>query len=59
MIVHFIDGTSELLRHFYGLRRFNKGVDRPYRAVVSVLQTVLQMIDRVKGFASRGLVGLS
>src|SRR5207237_3522902 len=50
-------GTYELFRHFYGLRRFNKGVDRPYGAVVGVLQTVLQMIengDRVKDFASRG-----
>src|SRR6195256_4559070 len=54
MIVHLIDGTYELFRHFYGLRRFNKGVDRPYGAVVGVLQTVLQMIDRVKGSASRG-----
>ena len=57
MIVHLVDGTYELFRHFYGLRRFNKGVDRPYGAVVGVLQTVLQMIengDRVKGSASRG-----
>src|SRR5204862_6909420 len=30
---------------FYGLRRFNKGEDRPYGAVVGVLQTVLQMIE--------------
>src|SRR5881396_525413 len=56
MIVHLVDGTYELFRHFYGLRRFNKGVDRPYGAVVGVLQTVLQMIDPVKGSASRGLV---
>src|SRR5213082_1266863 len=59
-IVHLVDGTYELFRHFYGLRRFNKGVDRPYGAVVGVLQTVLQMLengDRVKGSASRGLVG--
>jgi 5'-3' exonuclease len=59
MIVHLIDGTYELFRHFYGLRRFNKGLDRPYGAVVGVLQTVLQMIengDRVKGSASRGLM---
>src|SRR5437764_4963421 len=56
MIVHLIDGTYELFRHFYGLRRFTKGKDRPYGAVVGVLQTVLQMIDRVKGSASRGLV---
>jgi 5'-3' exonuclease len=45
MIVHLVDGTYELFRHFYGLRRFNKGVDRPYSAVVGVLQTVLQMIE--------------
>src|SRR5204862_5327474 len=47
MIAHLVDGTYELFRHFYGLRRFNKGVDRPYGAVVGVLQTVLQMIDHV------------
>ena len=45
MIVHLVDGTYELFRHFYGQRRFNKGVDRPYGAVVGVLQTVLQMIE--------------
>src|SRR5947209_3844107 len=45
MIVHLVDGTYELYRHFSGLRRFNKGVDRPYGAVVGVLQTVLQMIE--------------
>jgi 5'-3' exonuclease len=59
MIVHLVDGTYELFRHFYGLRRFTKGNDRPYGAVVGVLQTVLNMIengDRVKGSASRGLV---
>ena len=55
MVVHLIDGTYELFRHFYGLRRFTKGKDRPYGAVVGVLQTVLQMIDSVKGSASRGL----
>src|SRR5215831_10535174 len=56
MIVHLIDGTYELFRHFYGLRRFTKGKDRPYGAVVGVLQTVLQMIDHVKGSTSRGPV---
>jgi 5'-3' exonuclease len=45
MIVHLIDGTYELFRHFYGLRRFNKGADRPFGAVVGVLNTVLQMIE--------------
>jgi 5'-3' exonuclease len=45
MIVHLIDGTYELFRHFYGLRRFNRGEDRPFGAVVGVLHTVLQMIE--------------
>src|SRR5262245_29833181 len=45
MIVHVVDGTYELFRHFYGLRRFNKGQDRPFGAVVGVLQTLLQMIE--------------
>jgi 5'-3' exonuclease len=45
MIVHLIDGTYELFRHFYGLRRFNKGKDAPYGAVVGVLNTALQMIE--------------
>ncbi|MEO8536415.1 MAG: 5'-3' exonuclease H3TH domain-containing protein [Betaproteobacteria bacterium] len=45
MIVHLVDGTYELFRHFYGLRRFTKGEDRPFGAVVGVLQTVLQMIE--------------
>jgi 5'-3' exonuclease len=45
MIVHLIDGTFELFRHFYGLRRFNKGQDKPFGAVAGVLCTVLQMIE--------------
>ena len=45
MIVHLVDGTYELFRHFYGLRRFNKGEDRPFGAVIGVLNTVLQMIE--------------
>ncbi|HEY3661649.1 MAG TPA: hypothetical protein VGL24_00680 [Chthoniobacterales bacterium] len=49
MIVHLVDGTYELFRHFYGLRRFTKGKDRPYGAVVGVLQTVLQMIENEDG----------
>jgi|SRR5882672_3993789 len=44
-IVHLIDGTYELFRHFYGLRRFTKGEDRPYGAVVGVLNGTLQMIE--------------
>ena len=46
MIVHLIDGTYELFRHFYGLRRFTQGVDRPFGAVVGVLNGVLQMIEQ-------------
>lgn len=45
MIVHLVDGTYELFRHFYGLRRFNKGNDRPFGAVLGVLNTVLEMIE--------------
>ncbi len=46
MIVHLIDGTYELFRHFYGLRRFNKGEDSPFGAAIGVLNTVLQMIEQ-------------
>jgi 5'-3' exonuclease len=45
MIVHLVDGTYELFRHFYGQRRFNKGVDAPFGAVIGVLHTTLQMIE--------------
>jgi 5'-3' exonuclease len=45
MIVHLIDGTYELFRHYYGLRRVPKGQDRPFGAVVGVLGSVLQMIE--------------
>src|ERR687898_2147091 len=45
MIVHLLDGTYELFRHFYGLRRFTKGEDRPFGAVVGVLHTVLQLVE--------------
>jgi 5'-3' exonuclease len=46
MIVHLVDGTYELFRHFYGLRRFTKGKDRPLGAVAGVLNTVLEMIEK-------------
>jgi 5'-3' exonuclease len=49
VVVHLIDGTYELFRHFYGLRRFTKGKDRPYGAVVGVLQSVLQIIENESG----------
>jgi 5'-3' exonuclease len=44
MIVHLVDGTYELFRHFYGLRRFKK-TDPPYGAVTGVLHTVVQMLE--------------
>src|SRR6185295_16565614 len=45
MIVHLIDGTYELFRHFYGQRSFNKGKDKPFGATIGVLNGVLQMIE--------------
>ncbi len=44
MIVHLVDGTYELFRHFYGIRRFSK-TDPPYGAVAGVLGTVVQMLE--------------
>src|SRR6266513_5890676 len=44
MIVHLIDGTYELFRHFYGIRRF-KETDPPFGAVSGVLHTVVKMIE--------------
>lgn len=50
MVVHLVDGTYELFRHFYGRRRFQRenetGKDSPFGAVVGVLHTVLQMIEK-------------
>ncbi len=46
MIVHVLDGTYELFRHFYGQRRFNKGKDKPYGAVAGVLHSVLEMMEK-------------
>jgi 5'-3' exonuclease len=46
LIVHLVDGTYELFRHFYGQRRFNKGKDAPFGAAIGVLHTMLQMIEQ-------------
>jgi 5'-3' exonuclease len=43
MIVHLIDGTYELFRHYYGL--LGRGEQRPFGAVVGVLGSVLKMIE--------------
>ena len=47
MIVHLVDGTYELFRHFYGLRRgLKKGEkDPPFGAVAGVLGTIAEMIE--------------
>jgi 5'-3' exonuclease len=45
MIVDLVDGTYELFRQFYGLRRFSKGDDKPYGAVVGVLNGLLRMVE--------------
>src|SRR5437588_1537598 len=44
MIIHLIDGTYELFRHFYGIRRFKK-TDPPFGAVTGVLNTVAKMLE--------------
>ena len=44
MIVHLVDGTYELFRHFYGLKR-TKLPERPLGAVAGVLGTVVQMLE--------------
>jgi 5'-3' exonuclease len=44
MIIHLLDGTYELFRHFYGIRRFKK-TDPPFGAVSGVLATVAQLIE--------------
>lgn len=46
MVIHLVDGTYELFRHFYGLRRFNKGQDKPLGAANGVLHTVLELIEQ-------------
>ncbi len=44
MIIHLIDGTYELFRHFYGIRRFKK-TDPPFGAVSGVLHMVAKMLE--------------
>lgn len=44
MIVHLIDGTYELFRQFYGLRRFHK-TDPPFGAVAGVLSMIVKMLE--------------
>ena len=44
MIIHLVDGTYELFRHFYGIRRFKK-TDPPFGAVAGVLASVAQLLE--------------
>src|SRR5437660_2841918 len=44
MVIHLIDGTYELFRLFYGIRRFAK-TDPPFGAVAGVLRTVVKMLE--------------
>ncbi|HXC52804.1 MAG TPA: 5'-3' exonuclease H3TH domain-containing protein [Candidatus Limnocylindrales bacterium] len=45
MVIDLVDGTYELFRQFYGLRRFTKDKDRPYGGVLGVVRSVLAMLD--------------
>jgi 5'-3' exonuclease len=45
MIVHLVDGTYELFRHFYGFRR-TKLPDQAMGAVAGVLGTIVQMLEQ-------------
>jgi len=46
MLIHLVDGTYELFRHFYGLRSFRHGEDKRYGAVAGVLHTLLEMMEQ-------------
>jgi 5'-3' exonuclease len=43
MIIHLIDGTYELFRHYYGRRHSKKSM--PLGAVAGVLGTIIQMLE--------------
>jgi len=45
MIIHLIDGTYELFRHFYGARRATKGEDTRFGGVRGVLHGVLEQFE--------------
>jgi 5'-3' exonuclease len=46
MIVHLVDGTYELFRHFYGARRGTNGADSKYGGLRGVLHATLEMIEQ-------------
>src|SRR3954449_4419692 len=45
MVVHLLDGTYELFRHFYGLRRGGPREGGRFGAAVGVLHTVLGHLE--------------
>ena len=45
MVVHLIDGTYELFRHFYGRRSGGRRDDERFGAAAGVLATVLQLLE--------------
>jgi len=45
MVVHLVDGTYELFRHFYGRRCGGRPDGEPFGAAAGVLHTVLQMLE--------------
>src|SRR3954471_9465665 len=45
MVVHLVDGTYELFRHFYGRRRGGRRDDQRFGAAAGVLHTVLQLLE--------------
>jgi len=45
VVIHLIDGTYELFRHFYGLQRRGGGAGRRFGAAIGVLNTVLRMLS--------------
>src|SRR6476469_4229969 len=46
MVIHLIDGTYELFRHYYGRRRGGITDRKRYGAATGVLHTVLQMLEK-------------
>jgi 5'-3' exonuclease len=45
MVVHLVDGTYELFRHFYGRRSGGRSDSQPFGAAAGVLHTVLQLLE--------------
>jgi 5'-3' exonuclease len=45
MVVHLIDGTYELFRHFYGRRSGGRRDEERFGAATGVLATVLQLLE--------------